>query len=59
MLNESVFEKIIQHFQIHPQMNFFASRLIKQLPVFASYGSESPRSHVHDCSQLKMENRML
>ena len=39
MLNESVFEKIIQHFQIHPQMNFFASRLIKQLPVFASNGS--------------------
>ena len=39
MLNESVFEKIIQHFQIHPQMNFFASRQIKQLPVFASNGS--------------------
>ena len=37
IVNKSVFEKIIQYFQFHPQLDLFASRLNKQLPVFASY----------------------
>ena len=33
-LNKSVFEKIIEHFQFHKQIDLFVSSLNNQLPIF-------------------------
>ena len=47
VLNKNVFEKIIQHFQFYPKLDFFASRLNKQPPVFVSYRPDPKATYVN------------
>ena len=47
MLNKSVFEKIIQHFQFYLKIDLCASRLNKQLPVSVSYRPDPEATYVN------------